>query len=126
MIITYKRTREKDTHLTWADLPLVSERIASVSAGRATDTLGGCCGSLILTSLLPKRLKESSRSSWSLRLARPTGPDDIWYTPSMSVSDVPLPSSKQSLSRDCEKKPVFQINRLRRNKLTRSSALSRQ
>jgi len=48
-----------------SDLPLVSESIASVSAVRATETDGcsGLCGSLILTSLLPKRLKESSSNS---------------------------------------------------------------
>lgn len=97
-------------YLTCADLPLVSESIVSVSAVCAT-AFDGCdvcnCGSLILASLLPKRLKESSRSSWSLFLARPTGPDGKLYTPSISVSDVPLPSGKLSLSRDCGKKFVF-------------------
>lgn len=75
-----------------ADLPLVSEDIASVSVVHATEIgCGDRCGSLILTSLLPKRLKESSSNSWSLLLARPTGPDGRRYTPSTSVSDVPLP-----------------------------------
>ena len=41
-------------------------------------------------SLLPNRLKESSRSSWSLLLAFPTGPDGITYVGSTSVPDVPL------------------------------------
>jgi len=100
-------------YLTWADLPLVSESIANVSAVRAKEADGcdvcGCCGSLILTSLLPKRLNESSRSSWSLLLARPTGPDGRWYIPSTSVSDVPLPLGKLSLSRDCEEIDIAYI-----------------
>lgn len=99
-------------YLTWADLPLVSESIASVSAARATevDGCGGHCDSLILTSLLPKRLKESSSNSWSLLLARPTGPDGRRYIPSTSVSDVPLPLNKLNLSRDCVKKRIFLIS----------------
>lgn len=76
-------------YLTWADLPRVSENNACVLAVCAAVAVG--CGSLSLVSLLPKRLKESSRSSCSLLLARPTGPVGRLYTPSTSVSDVPLP-----------------------------------
>lgn len=97
-------------YLTWADLPLVSDSMASVSAVRAKE-VDGCdvCGSLILTSLLPKRLNESSRSSWSLLLARPTGPDGRWYIPSTSVSEVPLPLGKLSLLKDCEEIDILHI-----------------
>lgn len=93
-------------YLTCADLPLVSENTASASAAMVVGACDICdgCGSLTLTSLLPKRLNESSRSSLSLRRARPTGPDGRWYIPSTSVSDVPLPLDKLNLSRDFVKK----------------------